>query len=112
MDTDTLSPSQRHIVTLSAFTANGVLDKLREALHEGLDAGLTINAIKEILVQLYAYAGFPRSLNAIQTLMAIVEERKARGVADAEGRDATPVPRTRSLPSTREFTTSRISAPA
>ncbi|KJS29540.1 MAG: hypothetical protein VR64_20520 [Desulfatitalea sp. BRH_c12] len=39
------------------------------ALNQGLDAGLTVNEIKEILVQLYAYAGFPRSLNAIGTFM-------------------------------------------
>lgn len=31
-----------------------------------------------MLVQLYAYAGFPRSLNALNNLMAVLEERKKR----------------------------------
>ncbi len=60
-----LSAQQHSIISIAAFTANGDLDKLRTALHAGLDAGLTVNAIKEILVQMYAYAGFPRSLNGI-----------------------------------------------
>jgi alkylhydroperoxidase/carboxymuconolactone decarboxylase family protein YurZ len=70
-----LDAGQRNIVVISAFTANGDLDKLKTALNEGLDAGLTVNEIKEILVQLYAYTGFPRSLNGINTFMAVMDER-------------------------------------
>lgn len=46
---------------------------------------LNINEIKEVLVQLYAYAGFPRSLNAINTLQAVLNERKQKGIKDTEG---------------------------
>ena len=60
-----LSAKQHSIIPIAAFTATGDLEKLRTALHAGLDAGLTVNEIKEILVQMYAYAGFPRSLNGI-----------------------------------------------
>jgi alkylhydroperoxidase/carboxymuconolactone decarboxylase family protein YurZ len=56
-----LSSKQQSIVAVSAFAANGNLDKLKTALNGGLAAGLTVNEIKEILVQLYAYTGFPRS---------------------------------------------------
>ena len=59
--TSTLDATQRGIVLIAAFTANGDLDKLNIALGEGLNAGLTVNEIKEILVQMYAYTGFPRS---------------------------------------------------
>jgi 4-carboxymuconolactone decarboxylase len=37
-------------------------------------------------VQLYAYAGFPRSLNALAELMKVLEARKQRGIQDAPGR--------------------------
>jgi 4-carboxymuconolactone decarboxylase len=57
-----LSAIQKSIIPIAAFTANGDREKLKTALNEGLDAGLTVNEIKEILVQMYAYAGFPRSL--------------------------------------------------
>jgi 4-carboxymuconolactone decarboxylase len=87
-----LSASQQSIIPIAAFTANGDLDKLRPALHEGLNTGLTVNEIKEILVQMYAYAGFPRSLNGIHTFMAVMDERQAKGIKDAMGKDASPMP--------------------
>lgn len=91
MNTQALSPGQQSIVAISAFTASGALEPLQTALHDGLDAGLTVNEIKEILVQLYAYAGFPRSLNAINTFMAVLDDRKARGITDPQGDEASPV---------------------
>ena len=48
---NTLNPKQQSIIAISSFTANGDLEKLKSALNEGLDAGLTVNEIKEILVQ-------------------------------------------------------------
>jgi alkylhydroperoxidase/carboxymuconolactone decarboxylase family protein YurZ len=92
VNTQALSPKQQSIVTISAFTANGALEKLKTALNEGLDAGLTVNEIKEILVQLYAYAGFPRSLNGINTFMAVMDERQKKGIKDEMGKEASPLP--------------------
>ena len=88
----TLNARQRSIVAIAALTAKGDLDRLRTSLHAGLDAGLTVNEIKEILVQLHAYAGFPRSLNAIQAFMAVMDERRAQGIEDEPGKEATPLP--------------------
>jgi 4-carboxymuconolactone decarboxylase len=87
-----LSAKQRSLIPIAAFTATGDLEQLRPALHEGLEAGLTVNEIKEILVQMYAYAGFPRSLNGIHTFMAVMDERQAKGITDEMGKDASPVP--------------------
>ena len=85
------SAKEQSIVTISAFTAKGDLEQLRKALNKGLDAGLTVNEIKEVLVQLYAYCGFPRSLNGINTFMSVVEERKKKGINDETGKTATPI---------------------
>ena len=87
-----LSAKQQRIIPIAAFTANGEMAKLSTALHEGLDAGLTVNEIKEILVQMYAYAGFPRSLNGITAFMAVMDERHAKGITDEMGKEASPVP--------------------
>jgi alkylhydroperoxidase/carboxymuconolactone decarboxylase family protein YurZ len=92
VNTQALSRKQQSIVAISAFTANGDLEKLKIALNEGLDAGLTVNEIKEILVQLYAYCGFPRSLNGINTFMAVMEERQKKGLKDQMGKQASPLP--------------------
>lgn len=82
---------EQSIVSIAAFTATGNLDGLKMALHEGLDAGLTVNEIKEVLVQLYAYCGFPRSLNGINTFMSVVEDRRVKGTNDIEGMAAEQV---------------------
>ena len=86
-----LNPQQQSIVSIAALTAVGNIEQLKTQLNTGLDAGLTINEIKEVLVQLYAYCGFPRSLNAINTFMGVVEERKAKGITDVEGKEASPI---------------------
>ena len=88
----TLSPKQQAIAPIAAFMASGQMAQLQTALGQGLDAGLSVNDCKEILVQLYAYAGFPRSLNALNALMAVLEQRKARGIEDAQGIESEPAP--------------------
>jgi quercetin dioxygenase-like cupin family protein len=90
--TQALSAKQRGIIPIAAFTATGEQEKLKTALTEGLEAGLTVNEIKEILVQMYAYAGFPRSLSGIQTFMTVMDERQAKGIKDEMGKEATPLP--------------------
>src|SRR5215210_7237170 len=40
---------------------------------------------------MYAYCGFPRSLSGISTFMTVVAERKAKGIKDAEGKEASPI---------------------
>jgi len=87
----TLNARQQSIITIAAFTANGDIENLRNALNDGLDAGLTVNEAKEVLVQMYAYCGFPRSLNGINALMAVLEARKNQGIADTQGKMATPI---------------------
>jgi alkylhydroperoxidase/carboxymuconolactone decarboxylase family protein YurZ len=91
-----LTAKQQAIIPIAAFTADGDMDKLTSALNNGLDAGLTVNEIKEILVQLYAYAGFPRSLNAIGNFMSVMDERRKKGINDDMGKKVGPLPTNRS----------------
>lgn len=86
-----LDNRQQQIVMISSFTAKGNLEGLKKALNDGLTTGLAINEIKEVLVHLYAYCGFPRSIRGLQTFMAVLDERKAKGITDKVGREATPM---------------------
>ncbi|EKO3505483.1 carboxymuconolactone decarboxylase family protein [Vibrio fluvialis] len=87
-----LSAKDRAIIPVAAFTASGESEKLKISLNEALDAGLTINELKEVLVQLYAYAGFPRSLNGLATFMTVLDARKSQGIQDVLGRESSPLP--------------------
>jgi len=80
-----LSPADQALVKVSAHTAVGNQTALEKAIHQALDAGMSINAVKEIQVHLYAYTGFPRALNGLVTLMKVLDERKAQGIQDEEG---------------------------
>lgn len=92
MENNVLDKKQQEVVAISAFTAKGDLQRLKTSLNDGLDSGLTVNEIKEVLVQLYAYCGFPRSLNAIGTFMNVVSEREQKGIKDEAGRASSPIP--------------------
>lgn len=82
-----LDAKQQSIVSISAFAAKGDMSKFRSSLNEGLNSGLTINELKEVMVQLYAYAGFPRSLNALTMLNTVVTERQTKGIKDEMGKE-------------------------
>nr|WP_303246018.1 carboxymuconolactone decarboxylase family protein [Stenotrophomonas sp. NA06056] len=84
-----LSPRQQAIPLIAAAVASSDMPQLNAALGRGLDAGLTLSEAKEVLVQLYAYAGFPKSLNALGELMNVVREREAKGIATALGQSPT-----------------------
>ena len=84
-----LSMQEQTIVKVSANAALGHQENLKSALIYGLEEGVSINEFKEILVQAYAYCGFPRSLNALSTLMNVVNER---GNRDMIGVKAGPKP--------------------
>ncbi len=68
-----LSDRQKHLATIAALEAQGDLIRLEPAIKAALDGGLTINEIKEAFSQLYAYTGFPRSLNALGVLGNVIE---------------------------------------
>lgn len=84
---DLLSLQEQALVKISALTATGNIEQLKVQLNAGLDNGLTVNEIKEELVQLYAYCGFPKSLNGISAFMIVSEQRKAKGITDKMGKE-------------------------
>ncbi|MBX3238885.1 MAG: carboxymuconolactone decarboxylase family protein [Chitinophagaceae bacterium] len=84
---DSLNAQQQSLAVISALTATGDMGNLKIQLNAALDAGVTVNEIKEALVQLYAYCGFPRSLNALGTFQSVLSERKAKGIADKKGKE-------------------------
>ena len=92
---NTLTFTTEQAAFMSAIACNEAkadYTALAEAIDGGLDAGLTVSQIKEALSQLYAYTGFPRSLNALGTLQKVLEQRKTEGKVTEEGTDASPLP--------------------
>jgi alkylhydroperoxidase/carboxymuconolactone decarboxylase family protein YurZ/quercetin dioxygenase-like cupin family protein len=93
-NTMTLNEKQQCMVAIACLEAKGNLENLAQAINGGMDAGLTVSEIKEALSQLYAYTGFPRSLNALGTLQQVIKARNETGKMVIEGRDADDLPAT------------------
>ena len=93
-DMNQLSFTTEQAAWMSAIACNeakGDLVALESAIHSGLEAELTVSQIKEALSQLYAYTGFPRSLNALGVLQRVIGDRQAKGVKVLMGEDASPL---------------------
>ncbi len=71
--TSWLTTKEQNIVMIASCTASGDAAKLESTIQNGLDEGLTVNEIKEVLIQLYAYLGFPRSLNGLAILLKLTK---------------------------------------
>ena len=69
----TLTERQQGLAACACLMAQGDLERLEPAVHMALDKGVTINELKEAFSQLYAYTGFPRSLNALGVLSKVLE---------------------------------------
>ncbi len=89
MANEILNNQQKAMAQVAAYAALGNQEQLKQTLADGLDKGVSVNEFKEILTQVYAYCGFPRSLNALNSLMQVVKER---GNKDNAGSLPSPKP--------------------
>ena len=92
MNTNVLTPQQESLVALASYEATGNLSQLKPAIEQAFANGLTVNQIKEVFSHLYAYTGFPRSLNALGVLQTVLKEREQAGIATETGAEASPLP--------------------
>ena len=76
-----LEYEQRMLVAITALATQGHSSQLRNYFHGALQAGIPTEAIKEALLMLCVYAGFPVALNALVLF---------RQVLASEARRATP----------------------
>ena len=71
-----LTERQKGLAACACLMAQGDLERLEPAVKMALDNGVTINELKEAFSQLYAYTGFPRSLNALGVLNKVLENKQ------------------------------------
>ena len=85
MEATLLSRRMLLLCACAALEARGDLPRLDTAIREALDGGVSVNKMKDAFAGLYAYTGFPRSLNALNTLEHVLSQRKSVGIIDDEG---------------------------
>ena len=71
-----LSLKEREIATVAALTAMGnCAPQLKVHLHAALNVGCSETELKEVILQMSVYAGFPAALNGMFSLKEIIRER-------------------------------------
>jgi len=72
-----LSKKYRQIATIGALTALGnARPQLKFHINAGLNVGLAVDDVKEIMLLMTVYSGFPSAINGINILKEVLDERK------------------------------------
>lgn len=75
-----LDLKSREIASVAALTALGyALPQLKVHIHGALNVGCTREEIKEVILQMAVYAGFPAALNGMFAAKEVFRERDEKG---------------------------------
>lgn len=80
-----LENKEKEIVAIASLIAQRSIPEMKVHFNGALNTGNTINEVKEVVLQMSAYVGFPKSICAMNALREVLEERKAAGIIDPEG---------------------------
>lgn len=84
-----LTSRQLSLAECACLEAQGDMVRLEAAINSALDSDVSVNELKEAFSQLYAYTGFPRSLNALNLLKSVAGARVKAGKPVPEGKSWT-----------------------
>jgi 4-carboxymuconolactone decarboxylase len=70
-----LDRKQRSLVTLGILIGTGKPSELKNHVRAGLNNGLSVLEIQEVLIQAIPYAGFPCVAEAIEATVSVLRER-------------------------------------
>ena len=68
-----LSPRDRSLITVAALIAGGNTEQLTGHLRRARDNGLTETELKEVVIHLAFYAGWPKAMSAVQVANRVFE---------------------------------------
>jgi 4-carboxymuconolactone decarboxylase len=87
---DGLDLKSKEIAVVAALTAMGTAQpQLKVHINGALNTDSSINEVKEVILQMSAYAGFPSCINGMNALKDVLKERQENGIKDSVGKTAT-----------------------
>jgi 4-carboxymuconolactone decarboxylase len=73
-----LALRDRELVTVAMLAAKGGSEpQLDVHLHAARNVGVTFDELREVLIQVAPYAGFPAAINAMRRLQALADDNDA-----------------------------------
>ncbi len=82
-----LDNKSKEIVAISSLISQGAMPELKVHLNGALNTGSTINEVKEVILQMSVYCGFPKSINGMNALREVLAERKSKNIVDEIGKE-------------------------
>jgi len=73
-----LAPRDRSLITVAALIAGGNTEQLPFHLNKAKENGLTETELKEVIIHLAFYAGWPRAMSAIGVARQALEDDSRR----------------------------------
>lgn len=87
-----LDVKSKEIAVVAALTAMASMKpQLKVHINGALNTGSSINEVKEVILQMSVYSGFPSSINAMGAMKEVLQERKDQNVIDNVGNKATNI---------------------
>lgn len=81
-----LSPKNRELVLVAGLIALGDnTTELSVHINGALNSGWTALEMQEVMLQMSVYSGLPSSVNGMNTLKEVLDQRKQRGITDVTG---------------------------
>ena len=65
----------RELCTVAALTVLGTIPQLKDHINAALNVGNSPTEVVEIIMQMSAYAGFPKSINGVVAAKEVFDER-------------------------------------
>ncbi|GAP72034.1 carboxymuconolactone decarboxylase [Candidatus Symbiothrix dinenymphae] len=87
---DGLDLKSKEIAVVAALTAMGTAQpQLKVHINGALNTGSSISEVKEVILQMAVYSGFPSCINGMNALKEVLKERQEHGINDNIGKTAT-----------------------
>jgi len=85
---ETLDLKSKELVVVAALTAMGTAPpQLKVHLNGALNTGSAISEVKEVILQMSVYSGFPSAINAMNALKEVLAEWENKGIKDIQGKE-------------------------
>lgn len=87
---EALDLKSKELAVVASLTALGnAQPQLKVHINGALNTGSTISEVKEVILQMSVYSGFPSSINGMNALKEVLKERQEHGIKDDVGKTAT-----------------------
>lgn len=82
-----LDNKSKEVAAVASLIAQRAIPEMKVHFNGALNSGCTVAEVKELVLHMSAYVGFPKTICAMNTLKEVLADRKTEGINDAQGEE-------------------------